>query len=58
VDGTATYIQRLGDANILSADAVSLIVGYGATIGYIVIAILLLIATRAQLGYRKALKEA
>lgn len=58
VDGTVTYFQRLAAQGTISADTSATIVGITATIGYFVIAAILLIATRGDLSYRRYRREA
>ncbi|WHU45493.1 type II CAAX endopeptidase family protein [Gordonia sp. L191] len=52
VDGTSTYFQRLADRGVMSQDDASMAIGLGALVGYVVVAVILLITTRASLGYR------
>ncbi|GAY15000.1 CPBP family intramembrane glutamic endopeptidase [Mycobacterium sp. shizuoka-1] len=58
VDGTATYLQRLADRRVISADAVAFSVQFGVLIVAVVLALGLLIATRGRLGYPRYRAEA
>jgi uncharacterized protein len=58
VDGTATYLQVLAEKGILSADAATSSIGQGMLIGCVILALVLLIATRARLSYRRYQREA
>lgn len=58
VDGTATYLQVLAEKGILSAEAAASSIGPGMVIGCVILALVLLIATRASLNYRRYQREA
>ena len=58
VDGTATYLQVLAERRILSADAVASSIGPGMLIGSVIMALVLVIATRTRLSYRRYQREA
>lgn len=58
VDGTATYMQVLGDRNIISADAIDNSINLGLLIGCIVWALLLIVVTRRTLSYRRYQRQA
>ena len=58
VDGSITYFQVLGDRNIISANSVGNITGMGMLLACILIAFVLLIATRGNLNYGRYQREA
>jgi uncharacterized protein len=51
VDGTQTYMQRLGDQGVISPEATALADGLGLLIWAVIVMIVLLVATRGKLGY-------
>ncbi|MDV3003025.1 MAG: hypothetical protein N5P05_004680 (plasmid) [Chroococcopsis gigantea SAG 12.99] len=53
VDGTATYMQILGDKGIISADAVNNSISLGLLIACVVLAVILTIGTKGSLSYRR-----
>jgi membrane protease YdiL (CAAX protease family) len=57
VDGTATYLQVLADRGIISADAANTSIVLGTLIGCVVWAVILLVATRGKLNYRRYQRE-
>ncbi len=58
VDGTSTYMQVLADKGIISADAAGNSTTLGLLIGCIVWAVILVVATRGRLSYRRYQREA
>jgi uncharacterized protein len=58
VDGTATYLQRLGDQGIISADAAGFAGQFGLLIACVIGAIVALVATRGRLSYPRYRAEA
>jgi membrane protease YdiL (CAAX protease family) len=58
VDGTATYLQVLAEKGILSADAAGSSIGRGMLIGCVIWSLVLVIATRGRLSYRRYQREA
>ncbi len=58
VDGTATYMQVLGDKGIISADAVNNSINLGLLIGCVVLAVILMVGTKGSLSYRRYHREA
>jgi uncharacterized protein len=58
VDGTSTYLQRLAASGVMPADAAGAAIGLGASIGYLLIVLVLLAATRGKLGYPRYREEA
>jgi uncharacterized protein len=57
-DGTATYLQVLAEKGILSAEAAASSIGPGMLNGCVILALVLLITTRARLSYRRYQREA
>lgn len=51
IDGTATYLQRLADLDLIGADAAQFSVAFGVLIAAVVAALALLATTRGRLGY-------
>lgn len=58
VDGTATYMQVLADKGLIPADAADNSINLGVLIGCVVWALLLTVATRGRLSYRRYQREA
>jgi hypothetical protein len=58
VDGTATYLQRLADRGVFSADAAALSGQFGVLILCVVTALALVVLTRRRLGYPRYHHEA
>ena len=58
IDGTATYLQRLADRGVFSADAASLSGQFGVLILCVVTALALVWFTRRRLGYPRYHHEA
>ena len=58
VDGTATYLQRLADRGVLSADAAAFSGQFGVLILCVVTALALVVLTRRRLGYPRYHDEA
>ncbi|GAA1685126.1 type II CAAX endopeptidase family protein [Microbacterium lacus] len=58
IDGSVTYFQRLAAGGTIAADTSAMLVGFGATIGYFVIATIVLLATRGRLSYPRYQREA
>ncbi len=51
VDGTATYLQRLGDKGVISSDVATFSGQFGVLILCLLAAVVVVVATRRQLGY-------
>lgn len=51
VDGTATYLERLGDKGVISSDVATFSGQFGVLILCLLTAVVLVVATRRQLGY-------
>jgi len=58
IDGTATYLQRLADWGVLSADAAAFSGQFGVLILCVVTALVLVVLTRRRLGYPRYHYEA
>ncbi len=51
IDGTATYVQRLGDRGVITADAAAFCAGFGALFASTLAAALIVLGTRKRLSY-------
>jgi CAAX protease family protein len=58
VDGTATYLQRLADGGVFSADAAALSGQFAVLILCVITALALVVLTRRRLGYPRYHHEA
>ena len=58
VDGTATYLQRLADRGVFSADAAGFSGQFGVLILCVITALTLVVLTRRRLGYPRYRRDA